>query len=77
MIPLKEIQAIKEAYQGMTDYDKEWDDKFVDDDEEEEIIKETDIGNMLVLMRALHVQNGPNEEQKLNIFKTRWPSMAK
>lgn len=43
----------------------------VEIEEKEEVIEEADNGNMLAPRRALHIQNSPYEDQRLNIFQTK------
>lgn len=66
------LREIEKAYQGIEDEDDEKHDDLANCEEEEEVIEEVDNGNILVLMGALHVQNNPNKDQRLNIFQARF-----
>lgn len=68
---LKEIQAIEKAYQDMEIDKDDKDDGLSMNEKEEEVIEKVDNGNMLVLKRACHVQNGLHDDQRVNIFQTR------
>ncbi|XP_044472229.1 uncharacterized protein LOC123200910 [Mangifera indica] len=72
-LTLREIQAIEDSFQEEEEENKAPSPELTEsNDEEKEVIQGANEGEMMVIRRNWHVKNLPHEEQRFNIFQSRY-----